>query len=56
MAYGWISEPGGCLQWSEQDFANQKIITANPSITDEYFLTAKDWMESRSALKIDAFK
>ncbi|MCJ1311616.1 hypothetical protein MMC25_005289 [Agyrium rufum] len=48
-------KPGGYLQWSEQDYANQSVIAANPDVKLEYFQAAKDYMESRSKLGKEAF-
>ena len=51
-----VIEPGGYLQWSEQDYESQEIVVAERSINPEPFTTAKQEFESQSGLKVDAFR
>lgn len=51
-----VIEPGGYLQWSEQDYESQEIVVAERSINPEPFTTVKQEFESQSGLKVDAFR
>lgn len=49
-------EPGGFLQWSEQDYLSQKVISANSDITLEPFNSLKEELETQSRTTIERFK
>ena len=52
----YILGPGGYLQWSEQDYTLQKILTANSSISSEPFTALKDELEAQSSSTVERFK
>lgn len=51
-----ILEPGGYLQWSEQDYTSQQVVTASPDITKSPFVSLKDELEARSKTTVGRFK